>query len=65
MDEVQIDLPHSTQTLADFLTIEPSASIFYDYARRISLGNKLGDKSSMVTVLVPNNKAIMKLAQKP
>lgn len=56
---------HSTQTLADFLTIEPSASIFYDYARGTDLGNKLNDKSSTITVLVPNNKAVMKLAKKP
>ena len=56
---------HSTQTLADLLTIEPSASIFYDYARGIDLGSKLNDKSSMVTVLVPMNKAVMKLVRKP
>lgn len=54
-----------TQTLSDFLTIEPSASIFYDYARGINLGSKLSDKSSMITVFVPKNKAIMKLAKKP
>ena len=56
---------HTTQTLADLLTIEPSASIFYDYARGVHLGNKLNDKSSMITVLVPMNKAVMKLARKP
>lgn len=61
----QTPVPHSTQTLADLLTIEPSASIFYDYARGISLGNKLNDKSSMITVLVPRNEAVMKLAKKP
>lgn len=65
MGEAQANLFHSTQTLADFLTIESSASIFYDYARGISLGNKLIDKSSKITVLVPNNKAVMRLAKKP
>ena len=65
MGEAQTNLFRSTQTLADFLTIEPSASIFYDYARGTDLGNKLNDKSSVITVLVPNNKAVMKLAKKP
>jgi len=65
MGQGQTPVTHSTQTLADLLTIEPSAAIFYDYARRISLGNKLNDESSMITVLVPRNKAIMKLAKKP
>ena len=65
MDQGQTPVSHPAQTLADLLTIEPSAAIFYDYARRISLGNKLNDKSSMITVLVPRNKAIMKLAKKP
>lgn len=63
--QAQTAVSHPTQTLADLLTIEPSASIFYDYARGISLGNKLNDKSSMITVLVPTNKAVMKLAKKP
>jgi len=65
MGQAQTAVSHSTQTLADLLTIEPSASIFYDYARGIGLGNKLNDKSSMITVLVPRNKAVMKLAKKP
>ena len=65
MGETQANLSHSTQTLADFLTIEPSASIFYDYARGVDLGNRLSDESSVITVLVPMNKAIMKLAKKP
>lgn len=65
MGEEQAGVSHSTQTLADLLTIEPSASIFYDYARGIGLGNMLNDKSSMITVLVPRNKAVMKLAKKP
>ena len=65
MSKAQPGVSYTTQTLADLLTIEPSASIFYDYARGVDLGNKLNDKSSMVTVLVPMNKAVMKLARKP
>jgi len=65
MGQGQTAVSHSTQTLADLLTIEPSGSIFYDYARGISLGNKLNNKSSAITVLVPTNKAVMKLAKKP
>lgn len=65
MGEAQTHLLHSAQTLADFLTIEPSASIFYDYARGTSLGNNLSDKCSAITVLVPSNEAVMKLAKKP
>ena len=65
MGGAQTTVSHTTQTLADLLTIEPSASIFYDYARGIDLGNKLNDKSSLITVLVPMNKAVMKLARKP
>ena len=65
MGQERAAVSHSTQTLADLLTIEPSASIFYDYARRVSLGETLNDRSSMTTVLVPRNEAVMKLAKKP
>ena len=65
MGEAQTPVSRPPQTLADLLTIEPSASIFYDYARGIELGSKLNDKSSMITVFVPRNKAIMELARKP
>ena len=65
MSQERAAVSHSTQTLADLLTIEPSASIFYDYARRVGLGETLNDRSSMTTVLVPRNKAVMKLAKKP
>jgi len=65
VSEARPAVSYMTQTLADLLTIEPSASIFYDYARGVDLGNKLNDKSSMITVLVPMNKAVMKLARKP
>lgn len=62
---METNLSDSAQTLADFLTIEPTASIFYDYARGVNLGSKLNDKASAITVLVPSNKAVMKLAKKP
>jgi len=65
MSKPQPAVSSTTQTLADLLTIEPSASIFYDYARGVDLGSKLNDKSTMITVLVPMNKAVMKLARKP
>ena len=65
MGKAQTGVSHAAQTLADLLTIEPSASIFYDYARGVELGDRLNDKSSTITVLVPRNKAIMKLARKP
>ncbi|CAA7264938.1 unnamed protein product [Cyclocybe aegerita] len=52
-------------TLADLLTIEPSASIFYSYAREIELSQLFSDKDSKITLFVPTNKAVMALARKP
>ncbi|KIM38187.1 hypothetical protein M413DRAFT_447948, partial [Hebeloma cylindrosporum] len=52
-------------TLADLLTIEPSASIFYSYARELELSSMLSDHDAKLTVFVPTNKAIMALARKP
>ena len=52
-------------TLADLLTIEPSASIFYSYAREIELSRLFVDEASRITLLVPTNKAVMALARKP
>lgn len=52
-------------TLADLLTIESSASIFFSYARELKLGNILSEKHPEITVLVPTNKAVMALARKP
>ena len=56
---------HSKPTLADLLTIESSASIFYTYARETELSFKLTDENSRLTVFVPTNKAVMALARKP
>jgi hypothetical protein len=52
-------------TLADLLTIEPSASIFYSYARELELSSMLSDHNAKFTVFVPTNKAVMALARKP
>jgi hypothetical protein len=67
ISETSDDLPFSTfkPTLADLLTIEPSASIFFSYAREVEAGKLFDDKQSMITVLVPTNKAVMALARKP
>ncbi|KAH9950948.1 hypothetical protein B0H21DRAFT_818782 [Amylocystis lapponica] len=64
--EVYTPLTHADKpTLADLLTIEPSASIFYSYARENELSQLFGNEASSNTLLVPTNKAIMALARKP
>nr|GAT53721.1 predicted protein [Mycena chlorophos] len=52
-------------TIADLLTIESSASIFYSYARELTLSNAFSDTGSQLTVFAPSNKAVMALARKP
>ncbi|KIJ94371.1 hypothetical protein K443DRAFT_683826 [Laccaria amethystina LaAM-08-1] len=52
-------------TLADLLTIEPSASIFYGYARELEMSSMLSDGRLKLTLFVPTNKAVMALARKP
>ena len=52
-------------TLADLLTIEPSASIFYSYARELELSSIFYDLCAEVSLFVPTNKAIMALSRKP
>lgn len=52
-------------TLADLLTIEPSASIFYSYARELELSAIFSEPSANVSLFVPTNKAIMALSRKP
>ena len=52
-------------TLADLLTIEPSASIFYSYARELELSSIFSEPSAKVSLFVPTNKAIMALSRKP
>ncbi|KAG1902672.1 uncharacterized protein F5891DRAFT_1022841 [Suillus fuscotomentosus] len=55
----------SQPTLADLLTIEPSASIYYSYARETELSSRFSSESVWFTMLVPTNKAVMALAHKP
>ncbi|KAJ3782389.1 hypothetical protein GGU10DRAFT_363994 [Lentinula aff. detonsa] len=62
-------------SLADLLTIESSASIFYSYARELALSEFLSEPASFaetsgrarngLSLLVPTNKAVMALARKP
>lgn len=56
---------HSQPSLADLLTIESSASIYYSYARETELSSLFSDERAHLTLLVPTNKAIMALARKP
>ncbi|KAF8640802.1 hypothetical protein AX17_000451 [Amanita inopinata Kibby_2008] len=56
---------HSKPSLADLLTIEPSASIFYTYARELELSSLFSDEQARSTLLVPTNKVVMALARKP
>ncbi|KAI0368906.1 hypothetical protein BV20DRAFT_968704 [Pilatotrama ljubarskyi] len=52
-------------SLADLLTIESSASIFYSYARETEMSKLFADKDAKSTVLVPTNKAVIALPRKP
>lgn len=65
MPETYTPQTNAEPTLADLLTIEPSASIFYSYARELELSRSFSDKDSRMTLLVPTNKAVMALARKP
>lgn len=58
-------LTHSMPNLADLLTIEPTASIFYSYARELELSAIFSDTRANSTLFVPTNKAVMALARKP
>ena len=65
MPEPYTPQTHIQPTLADLLTIEPSASIFYSYAREVALSRSFADVDARITLLVPTNKAVMALARKP
>jgi hypothetical protein len=65
MSEPYVPLTHSQPTVADLLTIEPSASIFYTYARELELSSQFNDPNAQNTLFVPVNKAVMALARKP
>ena len=51
--------------LFDTLTIQPSASIFFAYARETRVGELFKRKEARITVFAPTNKAVMALARKP
>ncbi|KIY52078.1 hypothetical protein FISHEDRAFT_35930 [Fistulina hepatica ATCC 64428] len=52
-------------TLADLLTVESSASIFYSYARELELGTQFSAADARLTLLVPTDKAVIALPRKP
>jgi len=58
---------HDKPSLADLLTIEPKASIFYSYARELELSAHFSETQDEMkwTLLVPTNKAVMQLSRKP
>ncbi|KIY52074.1 hypothetical protein FISHEDRAFT_36079 [Fistulina hepatica ATCC 64428] len=51
--------------LADLLTVESSASIFYSYARELELSAQFSAADASITLLVPTNKAVIALPRKP
>ncbi|KAI0348208.1 hypothetical protein BDW22DRAFT_1404189 [Trametopsis cervina] len=65
MSEPYVPLTQSQPTVADLLTIESSASIFYSYARELELSSQFRDVHAQNTLFVPTNKAVMALARKP
>ncbi|KAF8588371.1 hypothetical protein K439DRAFT_1613626 [Ramaria rubella] len=52
-------------TLADLLTVEGRASIFYSYARETDMSARFVEQGEGTTVFVPTNKAVQALARKP
>ena len=64
-DGYDAPLTTSKPTLADLLTIEQSASIFYSYARELELSAIFSDVGASSTLFVPTNRAVMALARKP
>ncbi|KAL4255055.1 hypothetical protein AB1N83_013366 [Pleurotus pulmonarius] len=55
----------SGPTLADLLTIDSGASMFYSYAREVEVSRIFTDAEARTTVLVPTNKAIVAMPKKP
>jgi len=52
-------------SLADLMTIERSVSIFYSYARETEFSSMFDDDAQNITVMAPNNKAVIALNRKP
>ena len=51
-------------TLADLLTIESSASIYFSYARKMEISEEFSVVDNQLALLVPTNKAVMALTRK-
>jgi hypothetical protein len=66
-DTVSAPLVASQPSLADLMTIDPSISIFYSYARETELSARFSTVRDglRTTVLAPKNRAVMALARKP
>ncbi|KAH8825782.1 hypothetical protein DL96DRAFT_1609838 [Flagelloscypha sp. PMI_526] len=66
-EQIPITPPSSSTlpTLADLLTLSSQTSIFFDYARELSLSKILADNTKSITVLAPVNKAVIALPRKP
>ncbi|KAF9237049.1 hypothetical protein BU15DRAFT_49197 [Melanogaster broomeanus] len=64
-DPVFTPLTTNQPTLADLLTIESSASIYFSYARETEFAEDFLTPDQQLTLLVPTNKAVMALARKP
>lgn len=65
LDTGYTPLTRPQPTLADLLTIEPSASIYYSYARETKLSLEFDTANQYLTLLVPTNRAVMALSRKP
>jgi len=63
--DLSIPEKHAQPTLADLLTIESSASIFYSYARELELSKMFNDNIFRSTIFAPTNRAVMALTRKP
>ena len=64
-DEYTPQLAQGGPSLADLLTITPSVSIFYSYARELHLSAMFADPSRQLTLFAPTNKAVVSLPRKP
>lgn len=64
-DSVFTPLTTTKPSLADLLTIESSASIYFSYARETEFSKEFSVVDSQLTLLVPTNKAVMALTRKP
>lgn len=64
-DSVSTPITTTKPSLADLLTIESSASIYFSYARETEFSKEFSVIDNQLTLLVPTNKAIMALTRKP